>query len=259
LRGIAILTLVQPEDIRQALEKTGLPVTADDEALRAEAIRASETAWSIVTHQLSPSIPDLHGMADELDRIAQAGTALIQLIMQGLKLPLPPDVDPRHELARRIAAHHDPLFLNLLSRIAADVGENLAAQALADRIVGVAELIAWCSSTRMAVEAGISRERGSRRDPALRSPARAFGLALIGCYTRLTGRPPARARRPTGPKEGKPIGPLLRFLRHVFDCARKRLRAAPELGALADDKAWSPADETLFEWVERARSAATRT
>jgi hypothetical protein len=250
---------VQPDDMRQATEKAGLLIIADNEALRAEAARAAEAAWAIVTHQLSPSIPDLHGTADELDRIAQAGVALLQLLTQGLRLPALVDADLREELTRQIAAHHDPLHLNLLSRIAAEKGEANAASALVDKIMGTAELIEWCHSTRIAVESGISRERMSRRDPVQRSPGRAFGVELIGCYTRLTGRPPTRTRRPIGPNEGKPSGPLLRFLRHMFECARERLRDVPELSSLADDRAWSPSDETLFEWVERTRSAVTRT
>jgi hypothetical protein len=249
--GIPIVAFVKVEDFHEAAADAGVSICASDEVLADATVVAAKAAWSVVAGQLSPSIPDLRANAKEQEETANFCSALLERLTRDLRSPpVAPELEGHVELRRRIVASTQPYYFNLLNADPADSEAIDPAGTLAEEILAVARLEGRARAAYAAGESGIKGYREASKDPFERSRARDLGLTLIESYVELTGLPVVVSRRP---EDERLDGPLIRFLRSMFRRIGEAVARNEPTRALAQEKAWTPSDETFRKWSKEVR------
>ena len=250
-----VTPLLLPKDFGTALKEAGIDGCPDVEALFRAALSAFLPAQRVVSAQHSPGIGEIRHVGMVLGEIEQACLAALKPIVAQMAV-LIPEEDAPGTLACMLLRSRDPVVIALLSAVGAPEDGNLDGQVatLARVLLATDQLRDWAGAARKQYEAGVASQKQSRASPAARSPARELGLVLIQSYVQLTGRQPAFSRKPPNAEgAGEPTGPLIRYLQHLFGCARRALAADPEQARLVQKRAWNPSAETLGSWVTRAQ------
>ena len=246
-----MVDLLFPDDFRAAMAVAGIEVQTDEATLQVHAEYANTVVQAALSAQVSPALGDLQATAAALAAIRDNCETALAPILAHLQPLAIDESEPRASLAGALMRSQDPLIIALLDvALGCDGGEDCDAR-LADALLAIDRLRSWADAAGRQFAAGIASRRKARQSPELRSPARAFGFALIRSYIDLTGRLPTFAR---GMNETA-YGPLIIYLTHLFACVRDRLPGVDGHAELARARDWHPPAETLADWIERFRKA----
>lgn len=247
---IRMFDLVAPQDFPIALTAAGIEADPPAELAATEATVASRLAWGVVTSLVVPTIPAMRKtMAWYLDLERIIGRLIGHLTRQPSPIPAE-HLASAQALSDYLHDNEDLLLGNLVSHIGREGGDEAGRAVVADAILRLHHVADGCASVVSALDLHITSEVRARRSPEMRSRQRELGFAFLSSYQTMTARDLKISRTSDGPEAGRLGGPLIRFMRAMFEQARARLHASPEIGHLADDGAWRPSAETIRSWIK---------
>ena len=251
--------ILLPSHFKAALASASLSENVSVEELKKAARQTLLPTYRLITHQISPPIPDIRAVADELSLIASRCSAITGSIRKYICKSSDLEDSPPEVLKKRIEASCalHPLVCALTDAASGNAGLEVGSVRLAEALLRIHHLGSWAGKAGIAFQAGLTKEKTQRDLPSQKSPARDLGFEIMRAYKALSGRP-IRFSREVDRSSGKqvPSGPLFRFVHCVFDCARSRLKGLGGTYAmLAEKPEWSPAAETIAKWATNLRKA----
>lgn len=255
-----ILNWITGTDLSAALRTARKTTVAGSLSLEDEAKAASRAVQKAVAGCSVLRMPRFDEWIEALRGIETACASAVEEVTR--RLPESPPYADADVLPRLIAHSRDPVVRALRGAATAhalsegrgvsaddvEAAEQPPAAELADIIVRMARLGGWAASAKEGFAAGRGREKALQDE--VTSPGRELGFRLIGIYLRAIGATRPTLSRPSNKNgAGRPGGPLIRYLVHLFDGIQARLAGEVAYARIARNRSLAPSPETLASWI----------
>jgi hypothetical protein len=160
-------------------------------------------------------------------------------------------------LAESVDASLDPIVSALMDTAEVLFGMAKPADEIARLLLGVEQLGELCRTTQRRFGEGAAAQAAASIPVYDTKHARDFGFTVIDQYPALVGNEIKISRESTGPRAGKPSGPLIRFVSTILQRARAAVEADETYAPVVERLGLDPPLETIASWVTTRRRSET--
>jgi hypothetical protein len=210
----------------------------------------TEINWwldQLISAQTESGNDDPSEIAQSLGAIALECQAIFNTFANRLSLDGNETADQTRVL-QSLSRTLDPVIWAIAGAACGPDGMPKPEAELARLLFGLDQLADCCRRAQKQFEAGAQAIAANKSPPT--NYARAFGFAVIQAYPALTGNNLAVSRGGSGPSEGKPVGPLIRFVTTIFERATAVVGADSRYAPLVKSMNLDPSSETIVSWVK---------